>query len=113
MQAVKEGLGKVLEAVGTTTVVIGLLQQHHIKVIQPHVAASTGDASACNSGLTALIKATEERVLTALQAALNAFLAQVTPTHHVNPCSPCCLLVSTFVIAFCCWKLRLLSACAV
>lgn len=75
--AVREGLGKVLEAVGTATVVIGLVQQHFTKVIQPQVEASTGEAAACNSGLSAFVKATEERVLTSLQAALNALLAQV------------------------------------
>ena len=77
LQAVREGLGKVLEAVGTATVFIGLVQQHFTKVIQPQVEASTGEAAACNSGLSALVKATEERVLTSLQAALNALLAQV------------------------------------
>ena len=51
LQAVREGLGKVLEAVGTATVFIGLVQQHFTKVIQPQVEASTGDAAACNSVL--------------------------------------------------------------
>lgn len=95
LQAVREGLGKVLEAVGTATAVIGLVQQHHTKVIQPQVEASTGEAAACSSGLAAVIKTTEERVLTSLQAALNAILAQVM---HARPwsslngsaeCTPC------------------------
>ena len=100
LQAVREGLGKVLEAVGTATVVIGLVQQHHNKVIQPQVEASTGEAAACTSGLSALVKATEERVLTSLQAALNALLAQVS-----------CDNVSKLVIMLSCYIWPLQNPC--
>ena len=77
LQASNEGLGRVLDAVATATVIIGLLQQHHVKVIQPHVEASAAESAACSNGMSALIKSVEERVLASLQAALNAFFAQV------------------------------------
>ena len=89
LQAVTEGLGKVLEAVATATVVIGLVQQHHTKVIQPQVQASPGEAAACTSGLTVLIKATEERVLAALQAALNAFSGNIETVCSASSTDSC------------------------
>ena len=76
-QASSEGLGRVLDAVATATIIIGLLQQHQIKVIQPHVEASAAELAACSNGMSALIKSVEERVLACLQAALNAFFVQV------------------------------------
>ena len=83
VQASSEGVGRVLDGVGTASVIIGLLQQHHVKVIQPRVEASGAEASACTAGLSAVIKSVEERVLASLQAALNAFFAQV-PQNHLN-----------------------------
>ena len=77
LQASNEGLGRVLDAVATATVVIGLLQQHHVKVIQPRVEASAAELTACSNGMSAVIKSVEDRVLASLQAALNAFFAQV------------------------------------
>ncbi len=62
LQASSEGVGRVLDAVGTASVIIGLLQQHHAKVIQPRVEASAAEAAACAAGLSALIKTVEESV---------------------------------------------------
>lgn len=80
-QAVAEGLGRVLDAIGTATLVIGMIQQHHTKVIQPQVQASAGETKACSSALAGLVRSTEERVLACLQSALNAFCAQVVPPY--------------------------------
>ena len=66
-----------LDAVGGVSVIIGMVQQHHAKVIHPRVEASGAEAAACSTGLSALIKTVEERVLSSLQAALTAFFAQV------------------------------------
>ena len=67
---------------GTVSVIIGLVQQHHVKVIQPRVEASGAEAAACNAGLTGLTKSVEDRVLASLQAGLTAFFAQVAAMHH-------------------------------
>ena len=72
-----EGLGRVLDAIGTATIVIGMIQQHYSKVVQPQVQASAGETTACTSALAGLVKSTEERVLACLQSALNAFFLQV------------------------------------
>lgn len=66
-----------LDAIGTATIVIGMIQQHHSRVVQPQVQASLGETSACSSALAGLVRSTEERVLACLQAALNAFFMQV------------------------------------
>lgn len=77
LQASSEVLGRGLDAVATVTIIIGLLQQHHIKVIQPHVESSASDSTACINGLATLIRSVEDRVLASMQAILNAFFAQV------------------------------------
>lgn len=76
-QAAAEGVGKVLDAIGTATIIIGMVQQHHAKAIQPQVQASAGEANACSSALAGLVKSTEDRVLACLQTAINAFFSQV------------------------------------
>ncbi|DBB07800.1 TPA: hypothetical protein ACH3X3_009214 [Trebouxia sp. C0006] len=78
--ASSEGLGRILDAMGTVSVIIGLVQQHHVKVIQPRVEASGAEAAACNAGLTGVTKSVEDRVLASLQAGLTAFFAQVDRT---------------------------------
>ena len=88
LQASGEGMGRVLDAVATASIIVGLLQQHHMKVIQPRVETSPAEAGACSAALSACMKSVEERVLAALQAALNAFFAQV-PHCWAPPC-PCC-----------------------
>ena len=82
LQASSEGLGRILDAVGTVSVIVGLVQQHHVKVIQLRVEASGAEAAACNAGLTGLTKSVEDRVLASLQAGLTAFFAQVAAMHH-------------------------------
>ena len=82
LQASSEGLGRILDAVGTVSVIIGLVQQHHVKVIQPRVEASGAEAAACNAGLTGVTKSVEDRVLASLQAGLTGFFAQVASMHH-------------------------------
>ena len=77
LQASSEGLGRGLDAVATATVIIELLQQHHLKVIQPHVDSSPSESNACSTGLATLIRSVEERVLASMQAILSAFFAQV------------------------------------
>ncbi len=82
LQASSEGLGRILDAVGTVSVIIGLVQQHHVKIIQPRVEVSGAEAAACNAGLSGLTKTVEDRVLSSLQAGLTAFFAQVASVHH-------------------------------
>ena len=91
LQASSDGLGRGLDAVATATVIIGLLQQHHVKVIQPHVTQSPSEWNACSTGLASLIRSVEERVLASMQAILNAFFAQVhsrTCLACLHPCKP-------------------------
>ena len=84
LQAVAEGLGRVLDAIGTTTIVITMIQQHHSKVIQPQVQSSAGETAACSAALAGLVRSVEERVLSCLQQALNAFFSQVsTPSTSI------------------------------
>lgn len=85
LQASNDGLGRGLDAVATATVIIELLQQHHVKVIQPHVTQSPSESNACSTGLATLIRSVEERVLASMQAILNAFFAQV----HSITCLAC------------------------
>ncbi len=79
VQRATEGVGRVLEAVGAASGVIRALQQHYMTVIEPRVEESPTEATACATGLAALVRAVERQVLTALQAALSAFFAQVCP----------------------------------
>ncbi|KAK9823591.1 hypothetical protein WJX72_004079 [[Myrmecia] bisecta] len=76
----QEGLGKVLEAIGVATAIIKLLQQHYTKSIEPAVDDVLAESVSCSTGMAALIRAVEERVLATLQSALNAFFAQVDRT---------------------------------
>ena len=78
-----------LDAIGTATIVIGMIQQHHSKVVQPQVQASPGETSACSTALAGLVRSTEERVLACLQAALNAFFLQVRLATR-NTCADVC-----------------------
>ena len=89
-----------LDAVGSVSVIIGLVQQHHVKVIQPRVEASGAEAAACNAGLSGLTKILEDRVLASLQAGLTAFFAQVAAMHH--NCAVTCnqLYLMTPAVAF-------------
>ena len=76
MQAASEGVGRVLEAVGAASGIVRQLQQHYAKCISPRVEESAAEAAACATGLAALVRAVEERVLAALQASLAAFFGQ-------------------------------------
>jgi hypothetical protein len=80
-QVAAEGVGRVLEAVGAASGIIRALQQHYATVIEPKVEESPVEATACATGLAALVRAVERQVLNALQAALAAFFAQVL--HHL------------------------------
>lgn len=77
MQVAAEGVGRVLEAVGAASGIIRALQQHYATVIEPKVDDAPVEATACATGLAALVRAVERQVLNALQAALTAFFAQV------------------------------------
>ena len=72
-------MGRVLEAVGAASGIVRQLQQHYAKCIAPRVEESAAEASACATGLAALVRAVEERVLAALQASLTAFFGQARP----------------------------------
>ena len=72
-------MGRVLEAVGAASGIVRQLQQHYAKCIAPRVEESAAEASACATGLAALVRAVEERVLAALQASLTAFFGQACP----------------------------------
>ena len=67
-------MGRVLEAVGAASGIIRALQQHYVTVIEPHVEESPTEATACATGLAALVRAVERQVLNALQAALVGLL---------------------------------------
>jgi hypothetical protein len=54
-----------------------LLQQHYAKVVEPVVEMAPAEQSACSAGLTALVRAVEERALLSLQAGVAAFFNQV------------------------------------
>lgn len=99
LQAVTEGLGRVLDAIGTATIVIGMIKQHHGKVIQPQLQSSAGEAAACSSALSGLVRSVEERVLTCLQQALNAFLSQVHPQCYAMYRAHLLLLMLLMVLA--------------
>ena len=77
-QRATEGVGLVLEAVGAASGIIRALQQHYVTVIEPRLEESPTEATACATGLAALVRAVERQVLNALQAALSAFFAQVS-----------------------------------
>ena len=77
-QRATDGVGRVLEAVGAASGIIRALQQHYVTVIEPRVEESPTEATACATGLAALVRAVERQVLNALQAALSAFFAQVS-----------------------------------
>lgn len=47
------------------------------QVVEKRVQGSAPDAAACAAGLTGMVRATEERILTSLQAAITAFFGQV------------------------------------
>ena len=79
MQRATDGVGRVLEAVGAASGIIRALQQHYATVVEPRVEAAPAEATACATGLAALVRAVERQVLTALQAALSAFFAQAGP----------------------------------
>ena len=78
-QTATEGVGRVLEAVGAASGIIRALQQHYVTVIEPRVEGLPTEATACATGLAALVRAVERQVLVALQAALSAFYTQVRP----------------------------------
>ena len=77
-QRATDGVGRVLEAVGAASGIIRALQQHYVTIIEPRVEESPTEATACATGLAALVRAVERQVLNALQAALSAFFAQVS-----------------------------------
>ncbi len=69
-------MGRVLEAVGAATGIIRALQQHYAREIEPRVEPAPVEATACATGLAALVRAVERQVLNALQAALTSFFQQ-------------------------------------
>lgn len=69
-------MGRVLDAVSSASGIIRALQQHYAREIEPRVEAAPVEASACATGLAALVRAVERQVLNALQAALNSFFQQ-------------------------------------
>ncbi|KAK9835004.1 hypothetical protein WJX81_003494 [Elliptochloris bilobata] len=78
--AASEGVGRVLEAVGAASGIVRQLQQHYARCIAPRVEESAAEASASATGLAALVRAVEERVLAVLQASLAAFFGQAERT---------------------------------
>ncbi|KAK9916806.1 hypothetical protein WJX75_007279 [Coccomyxa subellipsoidea] len=79
--AVVEGsVGRVLEAVGAATGIIRALQQHYAREVEPRVEPAPVEATACATGLAALVRAVERQVLNALQAALSSFFQQADRT---------------------------------
>ncbi|BDA40569.1 Exocyst complex component 5 [Coccomyxa sp. Obi] len=79
--AVVDGsVGRVLEAVGAATGIIRALQQHYVREIEPRVEPAPVEATACATGLAALVRAVERQVLNALQAALSSLFQQADRT---------------------------------
>ncbi len=78
-QVVDGSVGRVLEAVGAATGIIRALQQHYVREIEPRVEPAPVEATACATGLAALVRAVERQVLNALQAALSSFFQQARP----------------------------------
>ena len=64
-------------AVKRTTEMIQYLQAHYKTNVESCVASSVAESAACTSGLSALIRAIEEKVLEGLVVAIRLFFTQV------------------------------------
>lgn len=66
-----------LHGVDITTQMVKELQTHYRSIVEPQVVSSVAESSACVSGLSALVKAIEEKILEGLRNAIHLFFAQV------------------------------------
>lgn len=60
-----------------TTQMVEELQTHYRSIVEPQVVSSVAESSACVSGLSALVKAIEEKILEGLRNAIHLFFTQV------------------------------------
>ena len=81
--AMGASLGRLLQAVTTVGSIVSQLQAHYQRVVAPQLASAAGgpaEARACVSGVAALVRAVDERVVGALQRCLALLAAQADAT---------------------------------
>ena len=70
-------IGNVFVAVNHTTRMIEHLQTYYKAQVESLIAASVAESAACAAGLSALIRAIEEKVLEGLNSGIRLFFGQV------------------------------------
>ncbi|EIE26781.1 Sec10-domain-containing protein [Coccomyxa subellipsoidea C-169] len=101
--AVVEGsVGRVLEAVGAATGIIRALQQHYAREIEPRVEPAPVEATACATGLAALVRAVErqaDRTLVAEQRRTDFRPPEDGDTPQLDRPTEACALVAALLSA--------------
>lgn len=81
--------GQVRTAADAAACCAQLLMQHYSTVVEPAVEVSPSEAASCATGLAALTRAVEDRIIAALAASLS-YLASQVHCCNMAPVCGCC-----------------------